>query len=94
MLIQKNHIKNNPLSFPSDVIISSCSKHFIERCLEAEEKDRIDWEGVASHPIVNLGIKMVSQIEVVEANQLIETLSYIHLDNPKELETTFFSDSY
>lgn len=43
------------------------------------------WEEVAVHPLVNMGSKIVSQVEVLEANQLIEALSEYYIRDTKAL---------
>lgn len=46
------NMKNSPLRFPYDKPIGKNTKDFITRCLTLNEKNRICWEEVFVHPIL------------------------------------------
>ncbi|CAD8059172.1 unnamed protein product [Paramecium sonneborni] len=47
------NIKIQPLKFPVDIRVSDEYQDFIKQCLKKEEKDRISWENLFNHVILN-----------------------------------------
>ncbi|CAD8191442.1 unnamed protein product [Paramecium pentaurelia] len=84
------NIYEQPLEFPKQPIISDKSKQFIKKCLEINEKERIDWIDIYSHnifrqnPITKLDhnfhqiiikIKNIIKIRKININQLIVNIA-------------------
>ncbi|CAD8144176.1 unnamed protein product [Paramecium pentaurelia] len=47
------NIKNQPLKFPVDKRVSDEYQDFIKKCLKKDEKDRISWDELFNHVILN-----------------------------------------
>ncbi|CAD8144291.1 unnamed protein product [Paramecium octaurelia] len=47
------NIKNQPLKFPVDIRVSDEYQDFIKQCLKKDEKDRISWDQLFQHVILN-----------------------------------------
>lgn len=45
-------IKTTPLRFPYDKPISDNTKDFIKKCLIVDEKERVSWEDIFKHPLL------------------------------------------
>ncbi|KRX07671.1 Protein kinase-like domain [Pseudocohnilembus persalinus] len=45
-------IKNTPLRFPYDKPISANTKDFIKQCLQVDESQRIGWDQIFKHPLI------------------------------------------
>ncbi|EGR31480.1 protein kinase domain protein [Ichthyophthirius multifiliis] len=86
------NMKSFPLKFPYDKQIGQNTRDFIVKCLTLNEKDRINWDDIFSHPILQLqtGQQTKPAVQLDQKAQLIiRSMQYMVQNKNVNLDEIF-----